>query len=105
MFRKKSQADMVQTTVAIMQMLVEAQTVIGLRLLGMVGMWPVAERENLRMVTEKTKAAQESGRAMARAAFAGGGPGTIALAGVRPVRRRTRSNVKRLTGVTSRNRD
>ncbi len=76
-------------------MLFEAQAVIALRLWGMAGGWPMGWQEHVRMVTEKAAAAGESGAAMMRAA--GNGPGAVALAGVKPVRRRTRANVKRLS--------
>lgn len=81
-------------------MLLEAQAVIALRLWGMAGGWPMGWQEHLRMVTEKAAAAGESGAAMMRAT--GKGPGAVALAGVKPVRRRTRANVKRLTRAAAR---
>lgn len=78
-------------------MLMEAQMVIALRMLGLAGILPAAPGENMRMVTEKAQAAQEAGFAMARAIGAGADPGRIALAGLKPVRRRTRANAKRLS--------
>ena len=82
-------------------MLAEAQVVIALRLWGMAGGWPMGWQEHVRMVTEKAAAAGESGAAMMRAA--GKGPGAVALAGVKPVRRRTRANVKRLSRAAAQN--
>jgi hypothetical protein len=79
-------------------MLAEAQTVIALRLLGMSGALPAARDEPLLMVVEKMAAAQEAGLAIAGAVGRGAGAGTVAMAGLRPVRRRTRANLRRLTG-------
>lgn len=79
------------------QIMAEAQTVIALRLLGMAGAIPSAPDEPRRMVMEKIEAAQEAGLAVARAQARGAGLSAIVMAGLRPVRRRTNSNVKRLT--------
>ena len=49
-------------------MLAEAQMVIGMRMLGMAGMWRVTPSENSRMVTEKTRAATQGAMAATRAA-------------------------------------
>jgi hypothetical protein len=80
-------------------MLAEAQTVIALRMLGMAGALPSARDEPLRMMTEKIAAAQEAGLAVARAQARGADGAAIVMAGLRPVRRRTKANVKRLTGA------
>lgn len=80
-------------------MLLEAQTVIALRMWGMAGGRPMGPEEHVRMVQEKASAATEAGTAMMRAADKG--PGAMALAGIKPVRRRTRANVKRLTKAAS----
>jgi hypothetical protein len=79
------------------RMLLEAQTVIALRMMGMAGVLPARPGETTRMVTEKVAAAQDAGVAMARAAMAGASPAAITSAGLKPVRRRTRANVARLT--------
>jgi hypothetical protein len=59
-------------------MLAEANMVIGMRMLGMAGMWRVQPSENRRMVAEKQAAGAEAALAMGRAvmqrgAGAGGG--------------------------------
>jgi hypothetical protein len=89
--------DLMQPTVLLSQMMVEANMVIAMRLWGMAGGWKMAQGEHLRMIEEKARAAQESGLAMARAVGAGQGPGEVAVAGMKPVRRRTKANVRRLS--------
>ena len=77
-------------------MLAEANMVIAMRLMGMSGMWRVTAGENDRMVKEKTDAAIASGAAMTRAMVAGQSPAKVALAGIKPVRDKTRANATRL---------
>jgi uncharacterized membrane protein len=77
-------------------MLAEANMVIAMRLMGMGGMWRVTPAETARMVKEKTDAAVASGQAMGRAMAAGHGPAKVALAGLKPVRAKTRANASRL---------
>jgi len=78
-------------------MMAEAQRVIVLRMAGMAGAWNVTAAEDKRMVAEKAEAAVASGQAMLRAAMAGGSAGAVALAGLKPVRAKTRANASRLT--------
>ena len=89
--------DMIRPAMMMTQMLAEAQVVIALRLWGMAGGWHMAPSENLRMITEKTTAARQSGLAMARAAAKGENPMAVAEAGLKPVSRRTKANVSRLS--------
>ncbi len=77
-------------------MLAEAQMIVGMRMLGMMGMWRVSPTENSRMVTEKLVAAQQAALAATRATMAGKPPAVAAALALKPVRRRTRSNVIRL---------
>lgn len=77
-------------------MLAEANMVIVMRVMGMGGMWRVSPAENARMVQEKTDAAVASGAAMSRAIMAGQSPAKVALAGIKPVRDKTRANASRL---------
>ncbi len=77
-------------------MLVEAQMVIGMRMMGMMGMWRVTPGENARMVSEKVSALQASGLAASRAALAGKSAAVVADHALKPIRRRTSANVKRL---------
>lgn len=89
--------DAVRPALALGWMLAEAQTVIALRLLGMAGIMPSSQDEPVRMVTEKLEAAQEAGMAVVRAYGQGARGAAVVMAGLRPVRRRTRANVKRLS--------
>lgn len=75
----------------------EAQTVIALRTLGLMGMLPAAPGENTRMVAEKMKAFQTSVNRAAQLAAAGQ-PAQAVLAGAwAPYSRATATNYKRLT--------
>ncbi|MES2815822.1 MAG: antifreeze protein [Pseudomonadota bacterium] len=77
-------------------MLVEAQMVIGMRMMGMAGFWRVLPSENARMSSEKVSAVSASAFATSRAIMSGKSPALIAEAALRPVARTTKSNVKRL---------
>jgi hypothetical protein len=77
-------------------MLAEAQMVIGMRMLGMAGMWRVTPSENARMVHEKMEAVQQSAISATRAAMQGKSPAVIADHALKPIRRRTSANAKRL---------
>jgi len=48
------------------QILTESHTVIALRLSGMAGLWPMAEVENQRMISEKLTAATQATHAAIR---------------------------------------
>lgn len=85
------------SSVQMTQLALETQTVVGLRLLGMAGMWPVARSESSRMWTEKPAAFVEAGGAAFWAAAAGKSPEEVLDAAVRPIRKRTRANSKRLS--------
>lgn len=78
-------------------MMMEAQTVIGMRMLGMAGLVPADAGENARMVTEKQAAFGKSGMAMAGALMAGKSPTYAFGRGLTPIGRTTRSNSRRLT--------
>jgi hypothetical protein len=77
-------------------MLAEAQMVIGMRMLGIMGMWRVQPSENTRMVHEKLAAGREAVLASTRAVLTGKPPALVADHALKPVRRRTSANVKRL---------
>ncbi|MBS8225864.1 antifreeze protein [Vannielia litorea] len=80
-----------QMQMAVMAM--EASAVIWMRMMGMAGTWNVAAGENARMVREKQLAFVKSAQEASRAAMGGR---NVAAAALRPVRRKTRSNVVRL---------
>lgn len=77
-------------------MLAEAQMVIGMRMMGMMGMWRVLPSENARMSSEKVAAFGQSAIAATTAAMTGKSPAQVAEAALKPVARATKSNVKRL---------
>lgn len=78
-------------------MMAEAQTVITLRLCGMAGLWPTRPLETTRMMTEKWPAFIEAARAAGAAAMTGHGPHRIAEEALRPIRRKTQANSRRLS--------
>lgn len=77
-------------------MLLEAQAVIAMRTMGMAGLWNVTPGENARMVAEKAHALRESGLATAQAVMRGHAPAAVAMAALKPVKKRTGANVRRL---------
>ncbi len=79
------------------QMMVEAQGVIAMRLMGMAGLWSVAPSESTRMFTEKPAAFLLSASAATAAAMAGQRPDQVLAAAVRPIRVKTRANSRRLS--------
>jgi hypothetical protein len=97
MTRKPSAADLWRLQMTFLSLAAEAQTVIGLRTLGMMGLWKTGPGENERMVAEKTEAFAKSAVAAAGAIAKGARPDQIAMAGLKPLRQKTRPNVARLT--------
>jgi hypothetical protein len=89
-------AEIIRLQLTFGMMLAEAQMVIGMRMLGMAGMWRVTPSENARMVNEKLSAMQDAGLAATRAALLGKSPAVIADHVLKPIRRRTSANAKRL---------
>ena len=88
--------DFMRPALEVTRMMVEAQQVIVLRMTGMAGVWSMGSEEHQRMVEEKVAAMTESARAVVVAGMAGKSPGTVAMAAIRPLRRRTRANASRL---------
>jgi len=75
----------------------EANMVMGMRLMGMAGLWAMPSSEIARMIDEKQKAFGDSAMAATRSALAGGSPEAVARAALGPIGRETKANVKRLT--------
>lgn len=75
----------------------ESQMVIALRTAGMLGIVRQETNEPTRMLVEKTDAATEAMVAAFNAAGRGQRADQIMAAAMRPYRKRTRANVKRLT--------
>lgn len=86
-----------RTGFAVWTLMAEAQAVIALRCMGAMGYWTSPPGENARMVSEKQKAFAHSARAAMASVATGAGPEIVAQAAMRPLRRRTKSNVARLT--------
>lgn len=97
MARNASPYDFLKTASTFWSLATEAQTVITLRTLGMMGLWNTGAGENERMVAEKTEAFAQSFFASTQVLVRGGTPDQIAMAGMRPLQRKTKSNVARLT--------
>lgn len=97
MSRKPSAFDLLTFSTTYWSLVAEANTVIALRTLGMMGLWNTAPNENNRMVAEKTEAFAQSAKAAGRAVARGARPDQIAIAGMKPLRGKTRPNVARLT--------
>ncbi|WP_246098664.1 antibiotic ABC transporter [Paracoccus laeviglucosivorans] len=75
----------------------EAQMVIALRTAGMMGLVRQEATEPTRMVVEKADAATEAMFAAISAAGRGQRADEVMAAALKPYRKRTRANVKRLT--------
>jgi hypothetical protein len=80
----------------ISMMMIEAQGVIQMRLMGMAGLWSVGPQENSRMVTEKLEAMIQATTDAGQATLRGGSPDEITAAAIAPMRNATRANSERL---------
>lgn len=89
-------AQMINLSMKTGMMLMEAQMVIGMRMMGMAGLWRVHPSENTMMSSEKVSALGQSAIATSQAIMTGKSPAFIAEAALKPISRRTKSNVKRL---------
>tara|TARA_R110002124_G_scaffold113069_1_gene267316 strand:+ start:308 stop:619 length:312 start_codon:yes stop_codon:yes gene_type:complete len=74
----------------------EAQSVIGMRLMGMAGLWSVPASEDRNMILEKIQAMVRAGTDVTVLMLRGGTPDQIAAAALKPYRQKTRANAKRL---------
>lgn len=82
--------------VQIGMVMAESQAVIGMRVLGMAGLWAVTPSENDRMVSEKVHAMTKGITDASLAAMSGKSPEQITAAAIKPIRQKTRANSKRL---------
>ena len=96
MYPMMTPAQMIALSLKTGMMLMEAQMVIGMRMMGMAGLWRVLPSENARMSSEKVSAVTQSAIAASTAMITGKSPNFIAEAALKPIARRTKSNVKRL---------
>ncbi|MEM8753061.1 MAG: hypothetical protein AAGF90_08800 [Pseudomonadota bacterium] len=74
----------------------EANMVIAMRMMGFAGWWATSPSEAERMVAEKRRAFTEAAFAAGRAAAKGAGPAAVTKAAMKPIRRKTKANAKRL---------
>lgn len=77
-------------------LMAEAQAVITMRMMGMAGVWSVTPAEDGRMISEKVYAMTKATTDSAKVAMRGGTADQIAAAAIKPIRRKTRANAKRL---------
>jgi hypothetical protein len=96
MYPMMTPAQMIALSMKTGMMLMEAQMVIGMRMMGMAGLWRVLPSENARMSAEKVAAVRASAIATSKAIMTGRSSSFIAEAALKPIARRTKSNVKRL---------
>lgn len=92
----KTWTDLTRASLALAALGLEAQGVIWMRLWGMAGAWNLAPGENRRMVHEKLAAGLAAQTAAAAALMAGKTPTHALGAAIKPVRRRTGANLRRL---------
>jgi hypothetical protein len=96
MRRHASPYELWQGGVELTALIVETQMVMTYRMLGMIGLWSVAPGESRRMVAEKAPAFAAAALAASRAVISGRRPDEVMGAWVKPLRRKTRSNARRL---------
>lgn len=75
----------------------EAQAVVAMRLWGMAGVWSIRPTEPIRMFTEKPAVFVEAAAVASQAMITGRRPDQVARAAMRPLRRKTKANVRRLS--------
>ncbi len=77
-------------------LMLDTQTVMALRLMGMSGAIPAEHDENDRMLAEKAPAMADAYAAGAKAAMAGSTPDQIMSAAIEPLSQKVRANRDRL---------
>lgn len=82
--------------VKLVSLMLDTQTVMAMRLMGMAGALPQARGENSRMMNEKGPAMFKAYQAATQAAIAGGRPDQILTAAMVPVSKKVRANRRRL---------
>lgn len=99
MGHRTSPSDLWRASTGLTHLMLDAQAVMAYRTLGMMGLWAVAPGETQRMVNEKAPAFAQAMMAATRATLAGQRPDQIFGAWMAPLRRRARSNARRLGRV------
>ena len=92
----EQQMQMIDSVSAVASLAAETQAVVGFRMMGLAGMWSVTPSENRRMVDEKLPAFAESAISALFAGVRGMPPAAVVQAAIKPLRKRTRSNSRRL---------
>lgn len=77
-------------------LMAESHAVITMRMMGMAGVWSVTPAEDGRMISEKVYAMTKAATDATKVAITGGTADQIAAAAIKPIRRKTRANAKRL---------
>ncbi|WP_281981362.1 antifreeze protein [Thalassorhabdomicrobium marinisediminis] len=90
-------SDLIAMNMRLATLMVEAGTVMNLRLLGMTGALPARRGETRRMVDEKASVAAQSYMAASTAMMAGKPPLAIYEAALKPVSSKVSANRKRLS--------
>ena len=94
--RSATPADMMGAWMNMSMLMVETASVMTMRMMGMAGLWSVTKSENDRMVSEKSSAFLDSAAAASMATISGKRPDEVINAAVKPLRRKTRANARRL---------
>lgn len=89
-------AELIGASTALTMLVWETNAVMSMRVLGMMGLWSVTPSENARMFSEKPPAFAKSAMAGMSAAASGKRPDEVATAMIKPLRKETRSNTRRL---------
>lgn len=95
--KKATPLDYWSTAGAMWMLAVETNTVMAMRMMGMAGTWPIPKSEPTKMLMEKPEAFGRSVMAATIAAATGKRPDQITRSAIRPLRRKTKANVRRLT--------
>ena len=88
--------DMIRLSLQMTTLMLETQTVMALRLMGIAGMVPALKGENNRMVAEKGPAMLKAYSAGTAAAMSGQRPDQIMTAALAPLSKKVSANRKRL---------
>ena len=96
MRRTPTPLDLWTTGLELTLLAAETQAVMAMRLWGMAGLWNVTPHENTRMVSEKASAITQSAMNTGFAALSGKRADEVVTVAVKPLRKKTRSNARRL---------
>jgi hypothetical protein len=89
--------DLLSTGLEAWHLVAETHQVVAYRLMGLAGFWSVLPTENSRMVREKGPAFAKSAKNAMAAASKGQRPDQVMMAAIKPLRKKTTANAKRLS--------